>query len=92
MPYNYTVNYSTSASGPWTSAGTVSSPSDTISGLNPNTGYFFQITPIDTVSNIQGPTTVIGPFSTPLNPTAPGNPQLSGIQQNQVTLSWTPSV
>lgn len=92
MPYNYIVNAGTNPNGPFPiSGGTVSNPTDTISGLSPNTNYWFQIIPVDTASNLQGPTTVVGPISTPLNPTAPTNFTVTGVTQTAATLSWTAS-
>jgi hypothetical protein len=88
MSYNYNVKYATGSSGPWTDTGNVATTVDVVTGLKPNTNYYFQITPIDALSNTQGAPTIVGPYATDLNPPPPRNLQVSGIQQRQVTLTW----
>jgi hypothetical protein len=93
MAYNYQVSYGTTSTGPWTTFNTVSSLTDTISGLNSGTAYFIQVIPIDTTTMIQGAASVIGPISTTINvPTAPTLQPAGGITNTQVVLTWTASV
>jgi hypothetical protein len=63
MSYSYLVSYSTSATGPWTQAGTASTTSFSIPGLQSSVNYWVQVIAVDSVSNLQSAPTVGGPFT-----------------------------
>lgn len=66
MSLQYIVSWAQSATGPFgtPNQNTVSSPTDTISGLQPGTGYYFQIVTQDTVTMLSGAPVVVGPVTT----------------------------
>lgn len=90
MANTYLVSWSLAASGPWTSdgQGAHTAPPDTITGLQANTSYFFQIIVRDSVSGISGNPVVGGPFTTLGALTAPGTPVASNIANTTLTLTW----
>lgn len=93
MPFNYLVSVSSTAQGPWTPFNTVSALTDTVTGLTPNTTFFFQVIPVDQTTNQQGPATVAGPVLTQAVSTV-GNPNgtnfaVSSPTTTSVTLSMT---
>lgn len=64
MAINYLVSFGLSSTGPWTAFNTVAATTDVVSSLAAGTNYFFQVITVDTVSGLQGPPIVGGPFQT----------------------------
>lgn len=98
MAFNYAVSYSTTANGPWTAFNTVSTSTDTVTGLAPGTNYYFQIITQDTVSGLTGTPVVTGPFLTqgtgtsPSGTTIPPATALIDTNLNSWTLNTTTGV
>jgi Glycosyl hydrolases family 16 len=66
MTVQYIVEQSSASTGPWTTVpgSPFTTLTDTVTGLTPNTNYFFRITANDTVFGVMGPQTVVGPVKT----------------------------
>jgi len=90
MSYSYIISYGTSASGPWTQAGTSSVASFTINGLSAGLNYWIQVIAVDTVTGLQSSPTVAGPFQT--GTATQESPNLTTITSQSQTLfsSQTP--
>ena len=88
MAYTYQVSYGLSATGPWTSAGTTTATTDTISGLQPSTNYYFQVIAVDSVTGLQSAPVVSGPYQTAAPappPPAPPPAQVESLAGTTVT-------
>ncbi len=86
---SYRVVQSSSPSGPFilSSAGTVPTTSATVTGLSPNTTYYFQVVPLDQVGN-QGPPTNTVSANTSGSLPAPAGLAVITATGSSVTLSW----
>lgn len=64
-PVTYTISYSTSAAGPWTTAASgLMNTSDVITGLSTGISYFIQVVANDAILGISGLPAIGGPFAT----------------------------
>jgi chitodextrinase len=86
---SYRVLQGSSAAGPFvvSTGGTTTTTSATVTGLSPNTTYFFQVVPVDQLGN-QGPPTNVVSASTNLTLPAPGNLSLVTATGSMAVLSW----
>ena len=85
---SYTVEYATSAEGPWTEFETTTDTFSTVTGLANTTGYFFQVT----ASNRAGTGVAASSTATPVSPaTAPTAPTslTATAGDTQIAMSWS---
>ena len=93
-PTAYTVQYSNTSSGPWTTlSNNVASTSYTATGLSPSTTYWFEIA----ASNVAGTSAYTSPVSgTTLSGLAiPGVPtaaNANATSTSNITVSWSPPI
>ncbi len=86
---SYRVLQGSNAGGPFilSTGGTVTATSATVTGLNPNTTYYFQVVPLDQAGN-QGPPTNSVSATTAVSLAAPANLALVATTGSTAILSW----
>lgn len=90
---SYRVLQASSPTGPFTlsSAGTVTTTSAVVTGLTPNTTYYFQVVPVDAAGNPGPPTNTVS-ATTAVALAPPSGLTGTSTAPGQVTLAWNPSV
>ncbi len=86
---NYRVLQGSSPGGPFivSTAGTVPGTSATVTGLSPNTTYYFQVVPLDQVGNPGPPTNTVS-ANTSVSLAAPANLALVTATGTSAMLTW----
>lgn len=88
---NYVVSYA--SPGAASQSVTVTGPSATISGLEPNTSYTFSVSAVDNAGNQSAnsaslTTTTLGEPADTTAPSVPANVRVTGTTQSSVSLAW----
>jgi plastocyanin/predicted lipoprotein with Yx(FWY)xxD motif len=88
---SYRVMQSSSAGGPFnlSSAGTVTTTTATVTGLTPNTTYYFQVIPLDQIGTQGPPTNTVSATTSGTTVSTPTGVTGTPMGTGQVGLTWT---